>query len=124
MADVRKVVIAIDASEQAEHAFDWMTFVTASAWKEALEVEQTRIADLDKKYNGKMLDNEIEGQIRIEGGHRPGEVIIRVAEEEKANMIVMGTRGLGTVRRTILGSVSDYVVHHAQCPILVCRRGS
>jgi len=35
--------------------------------------------------------------------------------------IVVGTRGLGSVRRTILGSVSDYVVHHAHCPVIVCR---
>ena len=36
-------------------------------------------------------------------------------------MIVMGTRGMGVVRRTLLGSISDYVVHHAHCPVLVCR---
>ena len=36
-------------------------------------------------------------------------------------MIVLGTRGQGTVRRTILGSVSDYVVHHAHVPVTVCR---
>ena len=35
-------------------------------------------------------------------------------------MIVIGTRGQGTVRRTFLGSVSDYVVHHAHCPVAVC----
>ena len=34
----------------------------------------------------------------------------------------MGTRGLGTVRRTILGSVSDYVLHHAHCPVCICRQ--
>ncbi len=34
----------------------------------------------------------------------------------------MGTRGMGTIRRTLLGSVSDYVVHHAHCPVTVCRQ--
>ena len=65
---------------------------------------------------------QISGKIRAEPGNKPGEVIVRVAEEEKATMIVMGTRGLGKVRRTIMGSVSDYVVHHAHCPVVVCRQ--
>ena len=64
---------------------------------------------------------QFNGRIRTEGG-KPGEVIIKVASEEKAAMIVMGTRGLGKVRRTIMGSVSDFVVHHAHCPVIVCRQ--
>ncbi len=36
-------------------------------------------------------------------------------------MIVTGSRGMGKVRRTILGSVSDYLVHHSICPVVVCR---
>ena len=51
-----------------------------------------------------------------------GEFVVRVASEEKAKMVVMGTRGMGTIRRTILGSVSDYVVHHAHCPVLIARQ--
>ncbi len=58
---------------------------------------------------------------RTEGGLKPGQVIVNVANEEKANMIVMGTRGMGKIRRTLLGSVSDYVVHHAACPVVICR---
>ena len=46
---------------------------------------------------------------------------MELAKNEKAELIVMGTRGLGTVRRTILGSVSDYVLHHVHCPILIYR---
>ena len=52
---------------------------------------------------------------------KPGEAIVNYAEQMKSTMVVMGTRGLGAVKRTILGSVSDYVVHHAHCPVIVCR---
>ena len=50
----------------------------------------------------------------------PGHGIIKRAEELKVDLIVMGTRGLGVIRRTILGSVSDYVVHHAKIPVVIC----
>lgn len=50
-------------------------------------------------------------------GKPAGEVICKVCEEEKADLVVMGTRGQGVVRRTLLGSVSDYVVHHAHIPV-------
>ena len=52
---------------------------------------------------------------------RPGESLCSVAEAQGAAGIVMGTRGMGKLRRTILGSVSDYVLHHAHCPVLVVR---
>ena len=58
----------------------------------------------------------------LEKGFKPGQVINEAARQQKASMVVMGTRGLGTLRRTILGSVSDYVLHHAHCPVLICRK--
>ena len=54
----------------------------------------------------------------VDGG--PGHAIVERAEKVGADMIVIGTRGLGTIRRTVLGSVSDYVVHHAKIPVVVC----
>ena len=54
-------------------------------------------------------------------GEKPGQAIVAELERLKAIMVVMGTRGLGKLRRTILGSVSDYVVHHAHCPVIVCK---
>ena len=53
-----------------------------------------------------------------EGG-KPGELICKNCEEENASVIVLGSRGQGAVRRTFLGSVSDYVVHHSHCPVCV-----
>ena len=50
---------------------------------------------------------------------RPGEVICKLAEDKKAQFIVMGSRGMGILRRTFLGSVSDYCVHHAHCPVAI-----
>jgi nucleotide-binding universal stress UspA family protein len=35
---------------------------------------------------------------------------------------VMGSRGLGGIRRALMGSVSDAVVRHAHCPVMVVRR--
>jgi len=57
----------------------------------------------------------------VKFGQNAGESIVDVAREERVSMVVLGTRGLGTLRRTILGSVSDYVLHHVHCPVAVCR---
>lgn len=42
-------------------------------------------------------------------------------DEVKATYVVTGTRGQGKIRRTILGSVSDYIVHHSPVPVVVAR---
>lgn len=51
----------------------------------------------------------------------PGQAILEKAKELNATYLVSGSRGLGTIRRTILGSVSDYLVHHAHIPVIVCK---
>ena len=52
---------------------------------------------------------------------RPDEEIIALAEEIGAGIVVVGSRGLGGVRRALMGSVSDSVVRHAHCPVMVVR---
>ena len=53
---------------------------------------------------------------------RADEEIILLAEQVGADLVVVGSRGLGGVRRALMGSVSDSVVRHAHCPVLVVRR--
>lgn len=49
----------------------------------------------------------------------PGDVILNYSKKENATAVVMGCRGLGKLRRTLLGSVSDYVVRHSSIPVIV-----
>lgn len=57
--------------------------------------------------------------MRVNG--EPGQAILEKAKDLKAIYIVVGSRGLGKIRRTIMGSVSDYLVHHAHIPVVVCK---
>lgn len=51
----------------------------------------------------------------------PGPAIVDAATSEAADLIVVGSRGRSRVERLVLGSVSDHVVRHAPCPVLIVR---
>lgn len=65
--------------------------------------------------------SQISGKFVRRDGEKPGQTICECALEMGATYIVTGTRGLGKFRRTVMGSVSDYVIHHAHVPVLVVR---
>ena len=88
---------------------------------------------MDETYKEarRLLDEEAK---RLEdGGGRVAETHVRrgqfvdeildLAEGIGAGLILMGSRGLGPVKRLLLGSVAEGVVHHAPCPVLVTRGG-
>jgi nucleotide-binding universal stress UspA family protein len=61
----------------------------------------------------------------VAGAHvrlgRPDAEIVGLAEELGAGLIVLGSRGLGPLRSALMGSVSDSVIRHARCPVMVVR---
>jgi nucleotide-binding universal stress UspA family protein len=63
--------------------------------------------------------------IEVAGSHTregfPDEEIVGLAGGLSAGLIVMGSRGRGRLRRALMGSVSDSVVRHAHCPVMVVR---
>ncbi|HLK61122.1 MAG TPA: universal stress protein [Chthonomonadaceae bacterium] len=68
---------------------------------------------------GKVLTGEGIAFVPIRKIGHPVSSILEAAKEEKADLIVMGNRGLTTWKSLLLGSVSGGVLHHAHCPVLV-----
>jgi nucleotide-binding universal stress UspA family protein len=74
-----------------------------------------------EKDTGKVFEEAgVNYTIRRELGH-PVDRIIRTAQDEQVDLIVMGSRGLGGFERLLLGSVSEGVLRHSHSPVLVVR---
>jgi nucleotide-binding universal stress UspA family protein len=82
------------------------------------------------RHNAEELLEEESKRIRDAGGRvsgthlrfgRAAEQTVDLAEEIGADLIVVGSRGSGGLSRALMGSVSDSVVRHSHCPVLVVR---
>ncbi|KAJ8747418.1 hypothetical protein K2173_012486 [Erythroxylum novogranatense] len=51
----------------------------------------------------------------------PKDKICEVVETSRADLVVMGNRAFGPIKRMFLGSVSNYVANHAQCPVIIVK---
>ncbi len=60
-------------------------------------------------------------EIRVRVDYHPAPAILELAEEEGADLIVLGTHGRGGLRRLVLGSVADKVIRGTHRPVLVHR---
>jgi nucleotide-binding universal stress UspA family protein len=142
-----KILLATDASEEAALAARTATDIAdktdselhvvlvglSAAYvgmgpPEIADIPAPRQRELNEEAQ-RLLDAQVE-QIKADGGTvaqahlrigRPDEQIVDSAEEIGAGLIVMGSRGLGGIRRLLMGSVSDSVVRHAHCPVLIVR---
>jgi universal stress protein A len=100
---------------------------TAQAWSaEAVGVDFTAIGE-EWVRNAEGALHELVASLplpkdrvktRVQMG-RPGEQIVAYAEEHEAGLIVMASGEHGRVARLLLGSVADYVVRAAKCPVLI-----
>ena len=145
-----KILLATDGSEEAALAVQTATdlakstgselhlvYVEAASYVfpttdwECLGGEDlpTRLDEVAKEAAKIKVDEQAqrvrEADGEVAGAHArvgyPEAEIVDLAEELGVGLIVMGSRGLGGVRRTLMGSVSDSVVRHAHCPVLVTR---
>ena len=137
----KQIVVAIDGSEHGWQALEYAKYMAecegASLWLvhafphtsdlrgyesfDRLISERTEAGQvvLDEARE-RLGDTPVEVHEELLEGP-PAEAILRVAETRNVDLIVMGTRGLGSLRGLLLGSVSSKVVHHAHCPVMLAR---
>ncbi|MEJ7843124.1 MAG: universal stress protein [Rubrobacter sp.] len=146
MSDLpKKILLATDGSEEADLAAKTAADLAAEPGSELHVVtvgpgyplyllpDSTgrfpEIFEEEKRETRKVLDAQVRKIEalggRVEKAHqrsgKPDREILDLAEELDADMVVVGSRGLGGLRRALMGSVSTSVVRHAHCPVLVVR---
>ena len=87
---------------------------------ERLELSGQAILDEASKIAVKEGCTEIDQELR-RGRGNPGHEIVQFSKDGAFSLIVMGARGHTVLTHLLLGSVSDVVVHHAHCPVLIVR---
>ena len=128
-----KILLATDGSKDAELA---VTTAIELANKTGSELHVVHIVDLvssvvlDEADARELLDalvkrledaGSVSAQAHLSEGV-PAAEIVGLGEDIDAGLIVVGSRGLGGVRRALMGSVSEAVTRHAHCPVLVVRK--
>jgi nucleotide-binding universal stress UspA family protein len=140
----KNIIVAYDGSDQADHALDYaaklalnnnaqITLVYAfdpvPAWVGTPDFPIAVSLEPRLAYGEGMLERA-ETQLREAGVTQieknilegpPPEAIIQAADVRHADLIVMGTRGMGVLQGLLLGSVSERVIGSAHCPVLVTK---
>lgn len=88
--------------------------------KAARENASKILKETEKQLRANLSDRKVEIRTELLFGS-PESSIIELADEIKPELIVVGTHGYSGWERLLLGSVSDAVVHHAPCSVMVVR---
>ncbi|CAN5246414.1 universal stress protein [soil metagenome] len=138
-----KMLLATDGSEEAELALRTAVTLAKSAASELHVVHVfpmdegilypaevlKRDAEETEQQAREFLDRQVrrvrdEGLVAVKSHYRkgrPANEIVKLNEELGVDLVVVGSRGLGGIRRALMGSVSDSVVRYAPCPVLTVR---
>jgi nucleotide-binding universal stress UspA family protein len=139
----KKILVAVDGSTYAEHAVEYSAMLANKFGSEVVIIhavvnpmytyegimlspplEQLEKAGREVLDRSKALAEKSSVQVktRLVVGH-PAEEIAKVANEEGFDLLVVGSRGLSTVRAFLLGSVSEKLSRLAKCPVLIVKPG-
>jgi nucleotide-binding universal stress UspA family protein len=90
------------------------------------EAEAERRGELDRVLEraAALLDDKITRVTRYTPTGDPAAEIVATADDFDSDLVVVGARGLGGMARVLLGSVSQKVLHHARCPVLIVKERS
>jgi len=87
-------------------------------WRKNVEEKVEKLKKYLSQYETRCAERKIACHPILHSG-TPGEAICQISNERDVTLVMVGSRGLNKLRRTFLGSVSDYVIHHAGRPVMV-----
>ncbi len=96
------------------------SLIGGAAREEIIHEEEREAKGFLEQYRVRFAEAGIQTRPRAVHG-APAEVILATSEEEKCDLIVMGTRGLGGFESLLMGSVTNKVLNHTDVPVLVVR---
>src|SRR5688572_14528814 len=131
-----RILLPTDGSEDAVRATEAASDLArrrgaelhvVHVWQEVRGFDHDVVKRELRRQGQEILDQQVE-RIKASGGEvekaylrkgRTSNEVIALCKEIDAGLLVVGSRGLGTVRRILMGSQSEEIVHHAQIPVLV-----
>jgi nucleotide-binding universal stress UspA family protein len=132
VSPLSKLLACTDGSNNAVNAVNFAIELAKKMGSSItlLGVVERRIYDYShktaKEIGGRVLSNTMNalGKTKLKIGKKvafgsPSDTIAKLAEKGEHDLIVMGHRGLGTVDRFLIGSVSDHVSNKAKCSVLI-----
>jgi nucleotide-binding universal stress UspA family protein len=93
-------------------------FSDPRVWESQVKSQQAHTQQWMNQYLAQVRQAGLEGDVLSPSGE-PGPAICEVAEQLQADLVVIGRRGLSGLTEAFMGSVSNYVTHHASCSVLV-----
>ena len=126
MGKIKKILVPVDGSVNGCKAVDEAIFLAqkCKAERDFVYVASNINKDIpshivfDRIWE--KLPEDIKAAKHVETGNIP-KAILRVAESEKSDMIIMGSRGLGLFKGALIGSVSQKVVEESSIPVMVIK---
>ncbi|XWS43299.1 hypothetical protein CRYUN_Cryun16bG0091000 [Craigia yunnanensis] len=96
-------------------------FYIPSSIEESIKKDQEQVSKaLLSRASQMCKDKKIKVETLILEGD-PKEKICQATEQMHVDLLILGNRNLGKIKRAFLGSVSDYCMHHANCPVLIVK---
>jgi nucleotide-binding universal stress UspA family protein len=93
--------------------------ITSSAKRDPINLREAAESVLARAA-GELEAHNVAVETHAEEGE-PADVVIEVAQQQNADLIVVGDRGLTGLQRFLLGSVSSKLSHHAPCSLMIVR---
>jgi nucleotide-binding universal stress UspA family protein len=97
-----------------------MTPAVAAAIDEMVAEHRAAIEDALARVEDELKDKVVDVQRAMPVGV-PADQVVAAASEGEVDLVVIGARGLGAIKRLFLGSVSERVLHRVGCPVLVVK---